>query len=331
MSPSISSSAPASSSTVGSTAGSTTGDTASASLSSRLGAHVLAFLVAVLFGLTFISTKWLYGFGMGPFAVLMWRSLLAYGFLLLIAPKNLWSGNLRDELRIAALGIVSSTLYLGLQNLAIAWAPASSVSVVASTAPLMTALLALVWLRAFRMHWKSGLGLCSAATGLCLVLFDSAAMQDLPLTGYWLALGSALGWGLYSMILRTVADRPILFVARKATGYGMMALLPFFLLEEPTEVSVLLEPVVIANLLFLAVGATALSFMLWHKAVRVLGTQGASPWLYASPLVTVTVGLAFFNESMSFVGLMGAAMILCGVYIAQTGLAKIAFEISRRA
>lgn len=92
----------------------------------------------------------------------------------------------------------------------------------------------------------------------------------------------------------------------------------------------LLEPVVIANLLFLAVGATALSFMLWHKAVRVLGTQGASPWLYASPLVTVTVGLAFFNEEMSFVGLMGAAMILCGVYIAQTGLAKIAFEISRR-
>ena len=106
MSPSISSSAPATSSTVGSTAGSTTGD-APASLSSRLGAHALAFLAAVLFGLTFISTKWLYGFGMGPFAVLMWRSLLAYGFLLLIAPKNLWSGSLRDELRIAALGIVS--------------------------------------------------------------------------------------------------------------------------------------------------------------------------------------------------------------------------------
>ena len=325
MSPSISSSAP--SSAVGSTAGSTPEDAAPTSLSARLGAHALAFLVAVLFGLTFISTKWLYGFGMGPFAVLMWRSLLAYGFLLLIEPKNIWS----DELRIAALGIVSTTLYLGLQNLAIAWAPASSVSVVASTAPLMTALLALVWLRAFRMHWKSALGLCSAATGLCLVLFDSAAMQDLPLAGYWLALGSALGWGLYSMILRTVADRPILFVARKATGYGMIALLPFFLLEEPTEVSVLLEPVVIANLLFLAVGATALSFMLWHKAVRVLGTQGASPWLYTSPFVTVTAGLAFFNETMSFVGLMGAAMILCGVYIAQTGLAKIAFEISRRA
>ncbi len=300
-------------------------------LTSKPAAHLLAFLCTLILAFTFISTKMLYNIGMGPMTILMWRSLLAYGVLVLTGPKEIWSGSVASEVRIAFLGIVYVLGYGALQTLAIAAGQTSSVSVASATGPLMTAFLALVMLRNFKVHWLTWLGVTSAAAGVFLLWVDNSIMYDLSLLGIGFALLSAVGWALYSMLLRSLSDMPLRLVARKSLGYGMIALLPFYFLEgSSTEVILLTRWDVIGHLVFLGVVATALVSVMWHRAVKTLGSTSADGWLYLSPVITIIGGIALLDETMSYVGIVGACFILCGIFTAHRGIARISMEVARR-
>ena len=85
-----------------------------------------------------------------------------------------------------------------------------------------------------------------------------------------------------------------------------------------------------ANLVFLALAATVIGYTLWHKAEQEIGAAGTRWYTYLSPVVGIIGGLWFLNEEMSYIGVMGAGMILCGVICAQTGLVRVAAEMAKR-
>ncbi len=175
------------------------------------------------------------------------------------------------------------------------------------------------------------LGICTAATGTFLLYFDNAVLQDLPRLGFYLGLAAAAAYAVYSLVLRALADLPALFVMRKSTGYGILGALPFYLNEQPTDAAILFEvPVAGANLVFLALAATVIGYTLWHKAEQEIGASGTRWYTYLSPAVGIIGGLWFLNEEMSYIGVMGVGMILCGVVCAQTGLVRVAAEMAKR-
>ena len=57
---------------------------------------------------------------------------------------------------------------------------------------------------------------------------------------------------------------------------------------------------------------------------------GLNEYAYLSPVVGIIGGLWFLNEEMSYIGVMGVGMILCGVVCAQTGLVRVAAEMAKR-
>ena len=85
-----------------------------------------------------------------------------------------------------------------------------------------------------------------------------------------------------------------------------------------------------ANLVFLALAATVIGYTLWHKAEQEIGASGTRWYTYLSPAVGIIGGLWFLNEEMSYIGVMGVGMILCGVVCAQTGLVRVAAEMANR-
>lgn len=292
--------------------------------------HLLALILALGWGFTNISTKYLYIYGMGPWAVLALRGILAYGVLIFIAPKQLYAGTVKDEFKCFILGAAMMPGYFGMQNLALSYGQACAVSVAVATGPLMTALVAALLFRGLKLHWMTGLGAVAAATGLFLLWFDQSVMEALPPLAIWLALAGAAGFALYSLLLRSLANLPGLVALRKTVGYGTIAALPFFFSETPTEGMILANPVVMANLLYLSVGAIAVSTSLWLLAEKKIGAEACGFYFYVWPLAAVVGGLWLLGESMSYVGFMGAAMILCGVICAQAGLARIAAAAARR-
>ncbi len=292
--------------------------------------HLLALLVVICWGLSFVSTKVLYAYGMGPWAVVCMRAVLAYGVLILIAPRDLFAGTVRAEITVAILGLVSVPLCFGLQNQALVTGQASTTAVLVAMGPVATGLLAMAALHTWRIHWMTFLGLVTAVTGTLLLYFDAIVMQELAEKGFLLGLAAAVAYAFYSLVLRALADLHPLLVLRKATGYGVLGALPFFLAEGPTEAILLTNPVVVANFLFLAVVVTAIGYSLWQISERRIGSAAARWYLFLWPLVAIIAGITLLDESWSYIGFMGAGMILCGVICAQTGLARVAIEMARR-
>ena len=101
----------------------------------KLPFHLLALFVIVCWGLTPVSTKVLYDYGMGPWAVLALRVVIAYGVLIFLSPKTIYAGTPRDEGLCVLLGIALVPVYYGLQNVALVSGDAATVAITATITP----------------------------------------------------------------------------------------------------------------------------------------------------------------------------------------------------
>ena len=267
--------------------------------------------------------EWLYTQGLGPFAVLTIRTFLAYAVLLILSHKQFLADELIDEAKFALLGVACIPFYHGLENLALQETNAGTVATIMASAPLFTAFVVIALHHSFRLHWMTKLGIVTVATGMCLIWFDNHVIQQLPEAGFYLALGAALAWACYSALLKSVHKYGAVFMARKTFGWGLIAVMPFYLMEDAAPVEALTDPVSAALLVFLAVGPTTLCTLLWQRAARETGAQQIRNLLFLIPVIAMIAGLVILEESVTFIGVMGAAMILCGVWCSDLGMKRI--------
>lgn len=87
-----------------------------------------------------------------------------------------------------------------------------------------------------------------------------------------------------------------------------------------TDIHILFRPVVALNLLFLGVIASMLCYIMWNTAVKQLGVVCATSYIYVVPLITLLTSAIVIDETITIVALLGSALILSGVYIAERGV-----------
>ena len=79
----------------------------------------------------------------------------------------------------------------------------------------------------------------------------------------------------------------------------------------------LTNKVVILNILYLGAISSGLAFILWQQGIERIGSIKASNYIYLVPLLTAIAGVIILNEKMSIKMIIGAILILIGLYIAQ--------------
>ena len=72
---------------------------------------------------------------------------------------------------------------------------------------------------------------------------------------------------------------------------------------------------IIANLLFLSVGASFLCYLMWNTAVKHLGAERTSNYIYLVPLVTILASTIILDEPFTLIMAVGTAMIIGGVIL----------------
>ena len=72
-----------------------------------------------------------------------------------------------------------------------------------------------------------------------------------------------------------------------------------------------------ANILFLGLGASAMCFVSWNSAVRILGTVQTSVYIYAVPVVTTLASVWILKETVTIIGVIGIVMIVLGLLLSQ--------------
>ncbi|MCM1092454.1 MAG: DMT family transporter [Lachnospiraceae bacterium] len=278
--------------------------------------HLGAILTMIAWGVSFVSTKVLLDSGLQPTEVYVYRTLLAYIIILIINHSRLLSNSLRDELLFMVCGLCAGSLYYIAENTALEYTLVSNVSLIVTLAPLLTTLLVGAIYKNERPGRNVLIGSFIAFVGVGFVIFNSSFELNVKPLGDLLALGAALSWAVYSLVLRKLsALYGVMFISRKTFFYGMLTAIPF-LMGQPshTPLSVFLQTDVILNLVFLGVFCSMLAFVIWAWVNKGLGAIKASNYLYFQPIVTLIASAILLGEVVSIVGYTGCALILAGVW-----------------
>ena len=278
--------------------------------------HLIAILTVGIWGLTFISTKVLIEHGLSPQEIFLLRFLMAYLGIWFISPRKLFADNWKDELWLLWGGVTGGSFYFFTENTALEITLATNVAFIVCTAPLLTTILSLLIYK--KENATAGLvgGSLLALVGVALVVYNGHFILKISPLGDFLTLLAAFSWAFYSLIMKKMSGRyRTTFITRKIFFYGILTILPAFILH-PWQFSLsgLWQPAVWMNLLFLGVLASLVCFVVWNIILKQLGTVRASNYIYLNPLFTLIGSTVLLDEQFTVMSLMGAMLILGGVY-----------------
>lgn len=279
--------------------------------------HLIAVGAVAVWGTTFVNTKVLYNSGLTPSEIFFLRFLIAYVAIWFISPRKLFANSWRDEGLMLLLGITGGSLFFVAENSAVGLTYVNNVSFITSTSPLITVILGIVFVKSIKATWTLIIGSLIALLGVGIVIFNGSFILHLNPWGDLLALLTAVCWAVYSLLMKAVSSKySAVFITRKIFFYGLVTVLPMFLIDPWTATfSMLMTPKVVLNLLFLGLIASFLCFALWTVVIARLGVMTASNYQYLNPITTVVASAIFLSEPMTAIAYMGSALILIGVAV----------------
>ena len=121
---------------------------------------------------------------------------------------------------------------------------------------------------------------------------------------------------------RTTDRYSSLFITRKVFFYGLLTIIPYYILR-PNEASLFTTSLfqffnlsILLNLLFLGVIASMVCYLLWNWVISKLGAVVATNWVYFNPITTICFAWWLLDEKITVWFLLGSALILTGMYLA---------------
>ena len=281
--------------------------------------HLAALLTIFIWGTTFISTKILLT-DFKPIEILFFRFLIGLFILTLIYPKRLRKTTKKQELTFALTGLCGVTLYYLLENIALTYSMASNIGVIISIAPFFTAILSHFILKEETLNQNFIIGFMAAMVGIMLISFNGSSNFKLNPLGDILALLAALVWAFYSILTKRISDYgySTIQVTRRTFMYGVtfmfLTLIP---LGFKLDLGRFSNPIYLGNILFLGLGASALCFVTWNMAVKILGAVKTSLYIYIVPVVTVVTSIIVLHEQITLMAFIGTVLILIGLFLSQ--------------
>lgn len=285
----------------------------------QLAGHLMALVTVFIWGTTFISTKVLLK-SFSPLEILFLRFLMGFLALYAACPRRLKIADKKQELYFAAAGLCGVTLYFLLENIALTYTLASNVGVIVSISPFLIALLAHFFLDGERLRPQFFVGFAVALTGIFLISFNGSAVLRLNPAGDMLAALAAVTWAFYSVLTRKIGafGYNTIQTTRRVFFYGLIFMLPALpMLDFSPDAAQIFVPVHLFNLLFLGLGASAICFVTWGLAVRLLGAVKTGVYIYAVPVVTVVSSALILREQITWLAALGTALTLAGLIISE--------------
>ena len=286
-------------------------------MKNKLAYHILAISIIAIWGVTFINTKFLIINGLNPQEIFLLRFILAYIGIWTFSPHKLFADNWRDELTTLMLGITGGSLYFWAENTAIQYSLVNNVAFIVCNAPLLTLFLGMAFSKEIRATKNIVMGSLISLIGVALVIFNGSFILRLNPIGDFLALVAAGAWAVYSLLMRGLTNRyNVTFLTRKVFFYGILTILPAFLIKPwqfPLEN--LAEPVIWMNLFFLSIIAALICFVLWNIVIRELGALSSANYIYLSPVSTMIASAIFLQEPVTWISIAGSILILSGLFI----------------
>jgi drug/metabolite transporter (DMT)-like permease len=189
--------------------------------------------------------------------------------------------------------------------------------ILVSGAPIFTALLALAFVRAERVHGWGAVGIVVGMLGVVLLFgLDLSGSGDQVLGGLMI-LAAALCYAVGAMLIKyKLPGVPPVAVAGGNMAIAAVVTLPLFLAALPDHTPSVKS---VSALVALGVAGTGIAFLWFYTLIAELGPARASVIAYISPGFSVAYGVILLGEPFSVGAVAGLALILAGSWLAVQG------------
>lgn len=295
----------------------------------RYSMHLRLLGMAILWGASWPLGR-VVAQAMPPLAAACIRFVLTSAVLLLWLSRRGKLGALRRLTKrqwggltlAAAAGVFgySSFFMLGLQ-----WIPAGKAAIIVTTNPVATLLLAAL-LFGERLNWRICLGMVMAVAGAAMAMTGGHLWQVLDGglgLGEWLMLGCVACWVAYTLIGRFVMaglDSLVTTTATAMIGAAMLATASL-MVEGPQAWASLADVSLVAwaNLVALALGATALAYAWYFDGVKALGAGAPAGYITLVPIFGVLFSSLWLGEALDASLLVGGLIAIAGMVAMHLG------------
>ncbi len=278
-------------------------------------------MVVAIWGSTFVFTKLLLLGGLTAAQIFILRFIMAYVLLLgycLLKGIRWLSNSWRDELLMAALGVTGGSLYFLTENSAMNYTTTTNTSIIVSLCPLFASAIIGLFYKAERLSRLQAFGTLMAAAGVVVVVMNGHFVLHLSPRGDLLAFAACLCWAFYSLLMIPANARyDTMFITRKVFFYGLVSMIPYYIVNPALNVHLLLaKPQMLWNLLFLGCVASMMCFLAWNWVLKQLGAVVATNYVYLNPVTTIVFAWFVLGEPITLWFILGTLFVLLGMFLA---------------
>jgi drug/metabolite transporter (DMT)-like permease len=271
-------------------------------------------LLAALWGGSFLFMR-LAAPVLGPIWLIEIRVLLAgLALLPLLLRLNLWGEVRRNAIPLFVVGCINSALPFLFLAFASVSLPAGFTSILNATSPLFGTVVAAVWLKE-KLTISRSLGFVLGFVGVS-VLVGWKPFAATP--AFFTAIAAGLMAALLYAIAAPYAKRqlsgvPPLVIATMSQLSAAMFLLPALPFTVPKTVP---TPMIMLSVLALALGSTAIAYILYFRLIQTVGSTKALTVTYLIPAFAIVWGAVILKEPITASMVFGCGLILLGTAIA---------------
>ena len=284
-------------------------------------AYIMLICATLFWAGNFIIGKYAFLTEIPPLSLVFYRWLLVWVILLPFTYKDVIKHKdtiLNNLPLLFFLGLTSVGLFNSFTYLSLVYTQVINSSLFNTAIPAIIILLCFL----FKVEKTNKFQLSGLFISVCGILAIITKLNlDILLSlnfnkGDLIMVGGALTWGIYSTLLKKKKfTLPLLTLVHIVCTFGLISVFPQFLYELWNGQVIKFDINLVYTLIFLALFPSIGSYYCWAGAVSIIGANRAGIFLSLIPLFSTIMAIALYNEKFQFFHLIGAILILVGLYL----------------
>lgn len=247
-------------------------------------------------------------------ALLLIIVLAASGEGLRLKKEDIWAA--------LGLGIIGHTAYQLLFIHGLNWTKVSNTSIIMAMTPILIALLS-TGLKHEKIHWAGWLGILMSLVGFYLVITKQGQAFQLTwesVRGDLMIFAGNICWAAYTVFSKPYLERisPLKWTSL-TLAFGTVFYIPFAARD---IIKISWSEVSLQGWTFLfysAIFAIAISYVIWYSSVKRIGNSKTAIYGNINVVFSVLIAYVFLSERITSLQIIGALIILAGVYLTRFG------------
>lgn len=282
-----------------------------------------AIACEVLYGMSYMFTKQATDMA-NPFALLGWRFLLSTIMMSILAFIGAIKINLTAR-KIKSLLLVSlfcPCIYFMAETFGIRHTTSSESGVLLACIPAFSLITSAIILRKYPTKFQI-LGILISLIGVTITVFAVGTSASFSLVGYMLLMTAVLSYSIYGALVDKASEFSSLEITyvmliAGAVLFVILAMVEAMIKGKFTELIILpfAEKKFLKVIVYQGIVCSVIAFFLSNMAISRIGLNRTASFIGISTVVSILAGALVLQESFTVYQMVGAIVIIIGVYVA---------------